>query len=200
MLCIDMRRMNRIVSIDRKNRVAIVEPYVFADGAVHRSDESRTSSNMIGAGPVRRFWREPRRIRKRADNISTGLLVAVTCSASRGAARRGHLALGPVRRRQAGQRRRPGPSLRGIVRGYGGTNVRARGVRPSARSSSIRGTDARAQACGNVPQLRRGEYRRTSKTSASPSQPAALSDFQHLLYEETIAFAQERPGWPSSRC
>jgi len=55
----DLRRMNRIIDIDEKNRFAIVEPYVICAQLQAEAMKLGLNCNIIGAGSSTRWWRAP---------------------------------------------------------------------------------------------------------------------------------------------
>jgi glycolate oxidase len=196
MLPIDMRRMNKIADIDHKNRIAVVEPYVSQARLFLETMKSGLRPNMIGAGPsgsvlagtAAHFGSGP-------TNISTDFggrnLLGVEWVLPDGEVMR----LGPVGPGSgAVNADGPGPSLRGVVRGYGGANggigiftkaavklypwygppqLKARGMPPIY---GMQVPESFEEYCVFFPGREE------------------LSNFMHLLYEETIAFSQERPG------
>jgi glycolate oxidase len=196
MLCIDMRRMNRIVSIDRKNRVAIVEPYVSQTALFIESMKVGLRPNMIGAGSsasvlagtAAHFGSGP-------TNISTDFggrnLLGIEWVLPEGDI----LRLGPLADGNPVNADGPGPSLRGIVRGYGGANG-GLGVftKCAVKLYPWYGPPLRRPA-GTPPNYGAVVPENFEDFCVAFPSRQALSDFQHLLYEETIAFAQERPGF-----
>jgi len=196
MLCIDMRRMNRIVSIDRKNKVAVVEPYVSQTALFIETMKLGLRPNMIGAGPsasvlagtAAHFGSGP-------TNISTDFggrnLLGIEWVLPEGDI----LRLGPVGDGStAVNADGPGPSLRGIVRGYGGANG-GLGIFTKCAVKLYPWYGPAQRKHKGVPPNYGAEVPENFEDYcvALPGRKE-LSDFMHLLYEETIAFAQERPG------
>ena len=195
MLCIDLRRMNRILSIDRRNRVAIVEPYVSQTALFIEAMKVGLRPNMIGAGSsasvlagtAAHFGSGP-------TNISTDFggrnLLGIEWVLPDGDV----LRLGPLADSKPVNADGPGPSLRGIVRGYGGANG-GLGVftKCAVKLYPWYGPPLRKPE-GTAPNFGAEVPENFEDFCVAFPSRQALSDFQHLLYEETIAFAQERPG------
>lgn len=196
MLCIDMRRMNRIVSIDRKNRVAIVEPYVSQTALFLETMKVGLRPNMIGAGPsasvlagtAAHFGSGPTNI---SADFGGRNLLGIEWVLPDG----DMLRLGPLADRNPVNADGPGPSLRGIVRGYGGTNG-GLGVftKCAVKLYPWYGPPERRPR-GTSPNWGAEVPENFEDFCVAFPGRKQLSDFQHLLYEETIAFAQERPGF-----
>jgi len=196
MLPIDMRRMNRIVDIDRKNRIAVVEPYVSQAKLFLETMKVGLRPNMIGAGPsgsvlagtAAHFGSGP-------TNISTDFggrnLLGVEWVLPDGDIVR----LGPV---GAGSRAvnadGPGPSLRGVVRGYGGANGGIGIFTKAAVKLYPWYGPPKLEANGTPPIYGMQVPENFEDYCVFFPGREELSNFMHLLYEETIAFSQERPG------
>lgn len=123
-LPIDLKRMNRILDIDPKNMYAVVEPYVSQRNMMLEATKKGLRPNAFGAGG------------------STSMIATACCHAGVGssnisAGHGGQLALGVEWVLPDGEILRlgtlganstwfsgdgPGPSLRGVLRGYMGTN------------------------------------------------------------------------------
>jgi glycolate oxidase len=123
-LPLDLRRMNRILEIDEKNMYAVVEPYVSQRNLMLEANKKGLRPNAFGAGG------------------STSMIATACCHAGIGstnvsAGHGGQLALGVewvlpdgeiLRLGTLGSRcgwfngDGPGPSLRGVMRGYMGAN------------------------------------------------------------------------------
>lgn len=123
-LPMDLRRMNRILEIDNKNMYAVVEPYVSQRNLMLEANKQGVRPNAFGAGG------------------STSMIASACCHAGIGATNvsaghGGQLALGVEWVLPDGEILRlgtlgsgcgwfngdgPGPSLRGVMRGYVGAN------------------------------------------------------------------------------
>jgi len=198
MLCVDMRRMNRIVEIDRKNKIAVVEPYVSQAALFIETMKVGLRPNMIGAGPsgsvlagtAAHFGSGP-------TNISTDFggrnLLGIEWVLPDGDI----LRLGPVGAGSAAVNADgPGPSLRGVVRGYGGANGGLGIFTKCAVKLYPWYGPPKLTATGGPPNYGMEVPGNFDDYCVVFPGRAALSNFMHLLYEETIAFAQERPGLP----
>ena len=196
MLPIDMRRMNRIIEIDRKNKIAVVEPYVSQAALFVETMKVGLRPNMIGAGPsasvlagtAAHFGSGP-------TNISTDFggrnLLGIEWVLPDGDV----LRLGPVGPGGTGVNADgPGPSLRGVVRGYGGANGGI-GIftKCAVKLYPWYGPPRLEAKCGPPNYGMEVPENFEDYCVAFPGR-SQLSNFMHLLYEETIAFAQERPG------
>ena len=196
MLCIDMRRMNRIISIDRKNKIAVVEPYVSQAALFIETMKVGLRPNMIGAGPsgsvlaatAAHFGSGP-------TNISTDFggrnLLGIEWVLPDGDI----LRLGPVGAGStAVNADGPGPSLRGVVRGYGGANGGLGIFTKCAVKLYPWYGPAKLKAMGTPPVYGMEVPDNFDDYCVMFPGRTELSNFMHRLYEETIAFAQERPG------
>lgn len=196
MLPIDMRRMDRIVEIDRKNRFAVVEPYVSQTRLFLETMKVGLRPNMIGAGPsasvlagtAAHFGSGP-------TNISTDFggrnLLGIEWVLPDGDIVR----LGPVGGGSGGVNADgPGPSLRGVVRGYGGANGGIGIFTKVAVKLYPWYGPPRLKAKGCAPIYGMEVPENFEDYCVVFPGREALSNFMHLLYEETIAFSQERPG------
>jgi glycolate oxidase len=196
MLPIDMRRMDRIVEIDRKNRIAVVEPYVSQTKLFLETMKVGLRPNMIGAGPsgsvlagtAAHFGSGP-------TNISTDFggrnLLGVEWILPDGDVVR----LGPVGPGSGGVNADgPGPSLRGVVRGYGGANGGIGIFTKAAVKLYPWYGPSKLKARGRPPIYGMEVPENFEDYCVFFPGREELSNFVHLLYEETIAFSQERPG------
>jgi len=195
-LPIDMRRMNRVVEIDQKNRIAVVEPYVSQAKLFLETMKVGLRPNMIGAGPsgsvlagtAAHFGSGP-------TNISTDFggrnLLGVEWVLPEGDV----LRMGPV---GAGSgwvnADGPGPSLRGVVRGYGGANGGIGIFTKVAVKLYPWYGPPKLVAKGEAPTYGRDVPENFEDYCVMFPESVELHDFLHLLYEESIAFSQERPG------
>ncbi len=196
MLPIDMRRMNRIIEIDRKNRIAVVEPYVSQAALFLETMKVGLRPNMIGAGPsasvlagtAAHFGSGP-------TNISTDFggrnLLGIEWVLPDGDI----LRLGPVGPGGTGVNADgPGPSLRGVARGYGGANGGIGIFTKCAVKLYPWYGPPRLEPKGGPPNYGMEVPENFEDYCVVFPGRSELSNFMHLLYEETIAFAQERPG------
>lgn len=196
MLSIDMRRMDRIVEIDRKNRIAVVEPYVSQTRLFLETMKVGLRPNMIGAGPsasvlagtAAHFGSGP-------TNISTDFggrnLLGVEWVLPDGDI----LRLGPVGGGCGGVNADgPGPSLRGVVRGYGGANGGIGIFTKAAVKLYPWYGPPRLKAKGSAPIYGMEVPENFEDYCVVFPGRDELTNFMYLLYEETIAFSQERPG------
>jgi len=196
MLCIDMRRMNRIIDIDRKNKIAVVEPYVSQAALFIETMKVGLRPNMIGAGPsgsvlaatAAHFGSGP-------TNISTDFggrnLLGVEWVLPDGDI----LRLGPVGAGSTGiNADGPGPSLRGVVRGYGGANGGIGIFTKCAVKLYPWYGPPKLKPKGSAPNYGMEVPENFDDYCVVFPGRNELSNFMHLLYEEAIAFAQERPG------
>ncbi|MEW6439807.1 MAG: FAD-binding oxidoreductase [bacterium] len=196
MLPIDMRRMDRIVEIDRRNRTAVVEPYVSQTRLFLETMKVGLRPNMIGAGPsasvlagtAAHFGSGP-------TNISTDFggrnLLGVEWVLPDGDLVR----LGPVGAGATGVNADgPGPSLRGVVRGYGGANGGIGIFTKAAVKLYPWYGPPKLEPRGGPPIYGMKVPENFEDLIVFFPGREELSDFMHLLYEEGIAFSQERPG------
>lgn len=195
-LPIDMRRMDRIVEIDQKNRIGVVEPYVSQARLFLETMKVGLRPNMLGAGPsasalagtAAHFGSGP-------TNISTDFggrnLLAVEWVLPDGdILRLGSLGTGSGWFNGDG----PGPSLRGVLRGYGGANGGigiftkvATKLYPWYGPPRLKVTGQAPIYCMEVPD------NFAVHCVIFPGREQ-LSDFLHLMYEEAIAFSLQRFG------
>jgi hypothetical protein len=167
--------MNRIIEIDRKNKIAVVEPYVSQAALFVETMKVGLRPNMIGAGPsasvlagtAAHFGSGP-------TNISTDFggrnLLGIEWVLPDGDV----LRLGPVGPGGTGVNADgPGPSLRGVVRGYGGANGGI-GIFTKCAVSCYPGTGRPGSRPGQSAELRHGGARelRGLLRGVSRAQPA----------------------------
>jgi glycolate oxidase len=195
MLPIDMRRMDRIVEIDRKNRIAVVEPYVSQTKLLLETMKVGLRPNMIGAGPsgsvlagtAAHFGSGP-------TNISTDFggrnLLGIEWVLPDGDVVR----LGPVVPGGGVNADGPGPSLRGVVRGYGGANGGIGIFTKAAVKLYPWYGPPKLEAKGKPPIYGMCVPENFEDYCVFFPGREQLSNFMHLLYEEAIAYSQERPG------
>lgn len=195
-LPIDMRRMNRIVEIDRKNKFAVVEPYVSQARLFLESMKVGLRPNMLGAGPsasvlagtAAHFGSGP-------TNISTdfggrNLLGLEWVMPDGDILRLGSLGAGAGWISGDG----PGPSLRGVVRGYGGANGGIGIFTKAATKLYPWYGPPKLKVGGKPPNYEMEIPENFSVRCVVFPGKDELNDFFHLLVEESIAFAVERPG------
>ena len=121
---IDLRRMNRIVEIDAKNRIAVVEPYVSQTKLFLETRKLGLRPLMLSSGPSCSVVAGcAAHFGSGACNISTdygsrNLLGAEWVLPDGDIIRLGSLGSSGEWINADG----PGPSLRGVLRGYGGAN------------------------------------------------------------------------------
>jgi glycolate oxidase len=196
MLSIDMRRMNRIIRIDRKNKIAVVEPYVSQTRLMIETMKLGLRPNMAGGGPscsilastAAHFGSGPTNIS--ADFGGRNLMGIEWIQPDGNMVRLGPVEDGDTCVNADG----PGPSLRGVVRGYGGANGGI-GIftKVVVKLYPWYGPPERI-ATGCAPIYSMDVPENFEDYCVGFSSREKLSNFMHLLYEETIAYAQERPG------
>lgn len=124
MLSIDLRRMNRIIDIDEKNMFAVVEPYVTVAELMIEGNRKGVRCHVIGAGCGVGVIPSCTSLGGTgATNVSTGyagrLPLALEWVLPNGEILKlGALGVGAGWFNGDG----PGPSLRGLMRGFGGAN------------------------------------------------------------------------------
>ncbi|MEW5734293.1 MAG: FAD-binding oxidoreductase [Thermodesulfobacteriota bacterium] len=193
-LPIDLRRMNRILAIDEKNRIAVIEPYVSQARLFLETRKKGLRPNMMSSGPSSSVMAgTAAHFGSGASNISTDYgsrnLLGVEWVLPDGEI----LRIGPLgcsgRWMNADG---PGPSLRGALRGYGGANG-GNGVftRIATKLYPWYGP-AESKPCGPGP-LYAHEIPNLFEMFALffPSVEKA-NDFNQLLYEASIAYHFQR--------
>lgn len=195
-LPIDMRRMNRIVEIDRRNKFAVVEPYVSQAKLFLESMKVGLRPNMLGAGPsasvlagvAAHFGSGPTSIS--TDFGGRNLLGLEWVMPDGDILRLGSLGAGAGWICGDG----PGPSLRGVVRGYGGANGGIGIFTKAATKLYPWYGPPKLKVGGKPPNYEMEVPENFSVCCVVFPGKKHLNDFLHLLVEESIAFAVERPG------
>ncbi|RJP65018.1 MAG: FAD-binding oxidoreductase [Candidatus Abyssobacteria bacterium SURF_17] len=193
-LPIDMRRMNRVVEIDRTNRFAVVEPYVSQARLFLETMKVGLRPNMLGAGPsasvlagtAAHFGSGP-------TNISTdfggrNLLGAEWVLPNGDILRLGSLGTGAGWINGDG----PGPSLRGVLRGYGGANGGMGIFTKVATKLYPWYGPPKLQPKGVPPTYGMVIPENFSVYCVILPGRDKMNDFFHLLIEESIAFSIQR--------
>jgi glycolate oxidase len=196
MLAVDMRRMDRIVSIDRKNKIAVVEPYVSQTRMLLETMKVGLRPNMAGAGPscsilaatAAHFGSGPTNIS--CDFAGRNLMGIEWVQPDGSVVRLGPMGDGDPWVNADG----PGPSLRGVVRGYGGANGGIGIFTKVAVKLYPWYGPAEHELTGESPFYGMKACENFEDYVVSFSGKKEMSDFMHLLYEENIAYSQERPG------
>jgi glycolate oxidase len=197
-ICIDLRRMNSIIDIDPKNRIAVVEPYVsqtklFLETMKHGLRPLMLSSGpscSVVAGCAAHFG-------SGASTISTdygcrNLLGAEWVLPDGDIIRLGSLGSSGEWINADG----PGPSLRGVLRGYGGANG-GNGVFTKVATKIYPWygpTEVRVKGEGPNYELEIPDNFEVY-TFSFPDMKS-VNDFHHLLYEAAIAFHFQRLAVP----
>ena len=191
---IDLRRMNRIVEIDKRNRIAVVEPYVSQAKLFLETRKLGLRPNMLSSGPsCSVIAGTAAHFGSGASNISTDYgsrnLLGVEWVLPDGELiRLGSLGCGGEWINADG----PGPSLRGVLRGYGGANG-GNGVftRLATKIYPWYGP-AEPKLKGKGP-LYENELPENFEVYALHFPDVnRLNDFNQLLYEESIAYHFQR--------
>lgn len=196
MLSIDMRRMDRILEIDRRNRIAVVEPYVSQTKLFLETMKVGLRPNMIGAGPsasvlagtAAHFGSGPTNVS--ADFGGRNLLGVEWVLPDGDLVRLGPVGGGSRAVNADG----PGPSLRGVVRGYGGANGGIGIFTKAAVKLYPWYGPPKLEPVGGPPIYGQKVPDCFEDYVVFFPGREELSNFTHLLYEEGIAFSQERPG------
>lgn len=193
-LPIDMRLMDNIVEIDRKNKIAVVEPYVSQARLFLETMKMGLRPNILGAGPsasvlagtAAHFGSGP-------TNISTDFggrnLLAVEWVLPDGdILRLGSLESGAGWISGDG----PGPSLRGVLRGYGGANGGIGIFTKIATKLYPWYGPPNLEPKGRPPVYGMTMPDRFAVYALVFPGRDEMNNFFHLLYEEAIAFSMQR--------
>jgi len=191
---IDLRRMNRILEIDEKNRYAVVEPYVTTNKLIHEAMRRGLRPNALGCGPTGSVVAgTAAHFGSSQTNISTDY-GARTCLAVEWVLPDGEIiklgSLGTGAGWFNGDG--PGPSLRGVMRGYGGANGGLGVITKVAAKLYPWYGPTKMVAKGKTPLYEWEMPENFSIYSILFPSPESVSDFFHLLVEEAIAFSANR--------
>jgi glycolate oxidase len=193
-LPIDMRRMDRIVEIDQKNRIAVVEPYVSHGRLFLETMKKGLRPNMLGAGPSASVVASTAaHFGSGATSISTDFggrnLLGVEWVLPDGELLRlGSLGCGAGWISGDG----PGPSLRGVLRGYGGANGGIGVFTKVATKLYPWYGPPKLEVTGSAPVYEMMIPENFAVYSVMFPSAAEMNEFLHLIFEEAIAFSLQR--------
>jgi len=191
---IDLRRMNHIVEIDAKNRIAVIEPYVSQVKLFLETRKLGLRPNMMSSGPSSSVMAgTAAHFGSGASNISTdygsrNLLGVEWVLPDGDIIRLGSLGCSGEWINADG----PGPSLRGVLRGYGGANGGNGVFTKIATKVYPWYGPAEPKLTGKGP-LYQNEVPENFEMYALffPSVDT-INDFNQLLYEASIAYHFQR--------
>jgi glycolate oxidase len=195
---IDLRRMNSIVEIDAKNKIAVVEPYVSQAKLFQETRKHGLRPLMLSSGPscsvvagcAAHFGRG-------ACTISTdygcrNLLGAEWVLPDGDIVRLGSMGSSGEWINADG----PGPSLRGVLRGYGGANG-GNGVFTKVATKIYPWYgQAETRVIGEGPNYDLEIPENFELYVLSFPDMKSINDFHHMIYEESIAFHFQRLAVP----
>jgi glycolate oxidase len=191
---IDTRRMDRILEIDQKNRIAVVEPYVSHGRLFLETMKKGLRPNMLGAGPSASVVASTAaHFGSGATNISTDFggrnLLGVEWVLPDGdILRLGSLGCGAGWISGDG----PGPSLRGVLRGYGGANGGIGIFTKVATKLYPWYGPPKLEVKGKPPVYEMVVPENFAVYSVFFPGIEEMNNFFHLLFEESIAFSAQR--------
>jgi glycolate oxidase len=195
-LPIDLRRMNRIIEIDEKNRIAVVEPYVSQAELLIETIKKGLRPNVIGAGPsssvvagtAAHFGSGPQSIS--TDYGGRNLLGVEWVLPDGEILRLGSLGCDAGWINGDG----PGISLRGVLRGYGGaTGGLGIFTKVATKLYPHYGPD-KFEVGGCAPNYEMKLPEGFSIHLIMFPGTKEMKNFFHLIHEEAICFGLERPG------
>ena len=195
---IDLRRMNSVVEIDAKNKIAVVEPYVSQAKLFLESREHGLRPLMLSSGPSCSVVSGcAAHFGSGACNISTdygsrNLVGAEWVLPDGDVIRLGSMGSGGEWINADG----PGPSLRGVLRGYGGANG-GNGVFTKIATKLYPWygqTETVLKTEGPIYQNQLPENFEVYALDFPDIDK--LNDFHHMIHEESIAFHFQRLAVP----
>jgi len=195
-LPIDLRRMNRIIEIDEKNRIAVVEPYVSQAELFVETIKKGLRPNVLGAGPSASILTgTAAHMGSGPQSISTDYggrnLLGVEWVLPDGEILRlGSLGCDAGWINGDG----PGISLRGALRGYGGANGGLGIFTKVATKLYPHYGPEKFEVGGRAPNYEMKIPEGFSMHVVAFPGIKQMKDFVHLIYEEAICFGLERPG------
>ena len=191
---IDLRRMNRIVEIDAKNRIAVVEPYVSQTKLFLETRKLGLRPLMLSSGPSCSVVAGcAAHFGSGACNISTdygsrNLLGAEWVLPDGDIIRLGSLGSSGEWINADG----PGPSLRGVLRGYGGANGGNGIFTKLATKIYPWYGPAESKLEGNGPLYKNEIPENFEMYALYFPDINKINDFNQLLYEASIAYHFQR--------
>jgi glycolate oxidase len=191
---IDLRRMNRIVEIDAKNRMAVVEPYVSQAKLFLETRKLGLRPNMMSSGPSSSVMAgTAAHFGSGASNISTdygsrNLLGAEWVLPDGDVIKLGSLGCTGEWQNADG----PGPSLRGMLRGYGGANGGNGVFTKIATKVYPWYGPARPELKGSGPLYENEVPENFEMYALFFPDVDQINDFNQLLYEASIAYHFQR--------